>query len=127
MDDCIALVEFACEPREIKRAIGASARERIGFFLWNFGMHARKDRAGSRRAATVFYFVASGVSRIILFFWQRKLERTDAPLLLFGAGPEYKLLHKNSLDEMCMATPAIAGDRLLIRTLTKLYCLRKGG
>jgi len=27
---------------------------------------------------------------------------------------------------MCMATPAIAGDRLLIRTLTKLYCFRKG-
>ena len=31
-----------------------------------------------------------------------------------AAGPEYELLHKNSLDEMCMATPAIAGDRLLI-------------
>lgn len=31
----------------------------------------------------------------------------------------------NSLDEMCMATPAIAGDRLLIRTLTMLYCFRE--
>ena len=38
---------------------------------------------------------------------------------------EHHLLHKNSLDEMCMATPAIARDRLLIRTLTKLYCLQK--
>jgi hypothetical protein len=26
---------------------------------------------------------------------------------------------------MCMATPAIAGDRLIIRTLTKLYCIRQ--
>ena len=51
----------------------------------------------------------------------------DGDTYVFAAGPEYKLLHKNSLDEMCMATPAIAGDRLLIRTLTKLYCLRKGG
>ena len=47
----------------------------------------------------------------------------DGDTYVFAAGPEYKLLHKNSLDEMCMATPAIAGDRLLIRTLTKLYCL----
>jgi hypothetical protein len=26
---------------------------------------------------------------------------------------------------MCMATPAIARNNLLIRTLTRLYCLRK--
>jgi outer membrane protein assembly factor BamB len=48
----------------------------------------------------------------------------EGDTFVFQAGPEYKLLHKNSLDEMCMATPAIAGDRLLIRTLTKLYCLK---
>jgi len=46
---------------------------------------------------------------------------------VFAAGPEYKLVRKNSLDEMCMATPAIAGDRLLIRTLTQLYCFKKAG
>src|SRR5438876_6352070 len=49
----------------------------------------------------------------------------DGDTFVFQAGPEYKLLHKNSLEEMCMATAAIAGDRLLIRTLTKLYCIRK--
>jgi outer membrane protein assembly factor BamB len=49
----------------------------------------------------------------------------DGDTFVFQAGPEYRLLHKNSLDEMCMATPGISGDRLLIRTLTKLYCLRK--
>lgn len=48
----------------------------------------------------------------------------DGDTYVFQAGPEYKLLGKNSLDEMCMATPALAGDRLLIRTLTKLYCFR---
>lgn len=51
----------------------------------------------------------------------------DGDTFVFKAGPQYQLLHKNSLDEMCMATPAIAGDRLLIRTLTRLYCLRKDG
>ena len=49
----------------------------------------------------------------------------DGDTFVFQAGPEYKLLHKNSLDEMCMATPAIVGDRLLIRTLTKLYCFKE--
>jgi outer membrane protein assembly factor BamB len=49
----------------------------------------------------------------------------DGDTYVFQAGPEYKLLGKNSLDEMCMATPALAGDRLLIRTLTKLYSIRE--
>jgi outer membrane protein assembly factor BamB len=49
----------------------------------------------------------------------------DGDTFVFQAGSEYKLLRTNSLDEMCMATPAIARDRLLIRTLTRLYCLSK--
>ena len=49
----------------------------------------------------------------------------DGDTFVFQSGPEYKLLRTNSLNEMCMATPAMAGDRLLIRTLTKLYCLRQ--
>jgi outer membrane protein assembly factor BamB len=49
----------------------------------------------------------------------------DGDTYVFEAGPQFKLLHKNSLDEMCMASPAIAGDRLLIRSLTRLYCLRQ--
>ena len=39
------------------------------------------------------------------------------------AGPEFELLETNPLDELCIATPSIAGNKLLIRTLTKLYCL----
>lgn len=41
------------------------------------------------------------------------------------AGPEYELLHVNALDELCMAPPAIVGDRLLIRTASKLYSIKK--
>jgi outer membrane protein assembly factor BamB len=43
------------------------------------------------------------------------------------AGDEYRPLHTNKLgdDEMCMATPAIAGDRLLIRTAARLYSIKK--
>ena len=36
-------------------------------------------------------------------------------------GQEFKPLGRNSLDEMCMATPAVVRGNLLIRTMTKLY------
>jgi outer membrane protein assembly factor BamB len=42
------------------------------------------------------------------------------------AGPDFEVLHVNSLDEMAMASPAIVGDRLLIRTRSKLYSIKKG-
>lgn len=45
--------------------------------------------------------------------------------LVVQAGPEFKVLHTNGLDEMCMATPAITGDSLLIRTFSRLYRIRK--
>ena len=41
------------------------------------------------------------------------------------AGREYEVIGINSLDEMAMASPAIVGDRLLIRTASKLYSIRK--
>jgi hypothetical protein len=42
-------------------------------------------------------------------------------------GGEYKLLGKNSLDELCMATQAIVRGSLVIRTATKLYRIAKDG
>jgi hypothetical protein len=40
------------------------------------------------------------------------------------AGEEYRLLGINALDEFALATPAIVGDRLLIRTQNHLYSIR---
>lgn len=48
----------------------------------------------------------------------------DGDTFVIQAGPEYKLLWKNSLDEMCMATPAIAQSSLIIRTASRLYKIR---
>lgn len=48
----------------------------------------------------------------------------DGDTFVIEAGASFKLVRKNSLDEMCMATPAIAGDRLIIRTASKVYCIR---
>ena len=40
---------------------------------------------------------------------------------VLDAGAEYKEIAKNDLGEMSLASPAIAGDALYIRTETKLY------
>jgi PQQ-like domain len=45
----------------------------------------------------------------------------DGDTFVIQAGPEFKVLGKNSLDEMCMATPAVVRGSLIIRTATKLY------
>jgi outer membrane protein assembly factor BamB len=43
---------------------------------------------------------------------------------VIAAGEKFELLRVNSLDEMAQATPAIVGDRLLLRTETRLYSIR---
>ena len=41
------------------------------------------------------------------------------------AGPEFKVVGKSSLNEMTLATPAVSGGSLFVRTATKLYRLSK--
>lgn len=45
----------------------------------------------------------------------------DGETLVIEAGDEYREIGRNDLGEMTLATPAIAGSSLLIRTRTKLY------
>lgn len=51
----------------------------------------------------------------------------DGDTIVVRAGKEFKVLGKNSLDEMSMATPALAAGSLFLRTQSKLYCLRQEG
>ena len=48
----------------------------------------------------------------------------DGTTFVFEAGDEFKQLHTNELDEMILASPAMAEDRLIMRTKTKLYSFR---
>ena len=43
-------------------------------------------------------------------------------MVVLKQGPRVEVLAKNDLGESCIATPAIAGNRLYVRTLHKLYC-----
>ena len=51
----------------------------------------------------------------------------DGDTFVVQAGPEFKLLGKNSLNEMSLATPAVVRGSLIIRTQSKLYRIAKPG
>jgi outer membrane protein assembly factor BamB len=45
----------------------------------------------------------------------------DGDTYVLQPGPEFKVLEKNSLGEMTLASPAVSADSLIIRTASKLY------
>ncbi|MFK8115224.1 MAG: PQQ-binding-like beta-propeller repeat protein [Rubripirellula sp.] len=50
----------------------------------------------------------------------------DGLTYVIKAGPEFEIVETNDLQELSIACPSVAGDKLLIRTATKLYCLTEG-
>ena len=47
----------------------------------------------------------------------------DGLTYVIKAGSDFEILNTNPLEELCIATPSVVGDKLLVRTLTKLYCI----
>ncbi len=52
------------------------------------------------------------------------LATEDGKVFVVRAGRTFELLATNDMNEVCMATPALSNDLLLIRTKTHLYALR---
>ena len=50
----------------------------------------------------------------------------DGDTFVIQAGNDFKVVGKNSLDELSLATPAIVRGNLIIRTASKLYRITKG-
>jgi outer membrane protein assembly factor BamB len=48
----------------------------------------------------------------------------DGDTFVIQAGPDFKLLRKNSLGETCLATPAIVSDSLIVRTESQLLRIK---
>jgi outer membrane protein assembly factor BamB len=48
----------------------------------------------------------------------------DGLVIVVRAGRRFEVLASNEMDEVCMATPALSGDLLLVRTKTHLYAFR---
>jgi outer membrane protein assembly factor BamB len=53
------------------------------------------------------------------------LASEQGEVFVVHAGPMYELSHVNPIGELAMATPALVGDRLLLRTENRLLSIRK--
>ena len=49
----------------------------------------------------------------------------EGQTFVIATGEKFQLLHVNALDEMALASPALVGERLLIRTESRLYSIRR--
>jgi hypothetical protein len=83
------------------------------------GEEIYKQRVGSMQGA----FTASPVAT------DGKLYLADeyGAVHIVEAGPEYKHLATNKLNESCLASPAISGNMLFVRTIGHLFAIGKGG
>ena len=57
-------------------------------------------------------FSASGVAADGKLYFSSE----DGNIFVIQAGPEFKLLAKNEMKDVCMATPAISGNTIYFRT-----------
>jgi len=51
----------------------------------------------------------------------------DGDIYVIKAGPQYELLAKNPMGEPMLATPALAGDLLIVRGARHLFAIAEGG
>jgi outer membrane protein assembly factor BamB len=49
----------------------------------------------------------------------------DGDTYVVEAGPKFKVLSTNRLEELCLASPAVADGKLLVRTASRLYCIAR--
>ena len=56
-----------------------------------------------------------------IYFFSR-----EGNVSVISAGREFKLLAENEFDEGFIASPAIAGNTIIVRSLTHLYCFAEG-
>jgi len=80
-------------------------------------IYEKQQLARDARAFTVSPWANDGK----LFFLSE-----EGDTFVVQAGPDFKVLGRNALNEMCMATPAALRGSLIMRTLTKLYRIKEG-
>ena len=92
---------------------------------------ARREREKDPRYAAVL--MTDGPDRVTLesaagmdkwwfgMYGSRNLGQT----FVVKTGEQFQLLHVNELDDFAQASPALVGERLLIRTEHRLYSIRR--
>ena len=94
--------------------------------LYDRGILGRYDAATGKRIFRGRIEGSAGAFSASPWAYRGKVFATDedGTTFVFEAGNEFEQLHTNPLDEMVLASPAMAGDRLIIRTKTKLYSFK---
>ncbi len=97
------------------------------YVLWDFGFLSCRDAATGKEIYGKERFRPEGRVGFTSSPWAYNGKifclSEDGDTYVVQPGNEFKLVRVNPLNEMCMATPAIAHDRLFIRTQSKLYCV----
>lgn len=99
------------------------------YVLWDFGFLNSRDARTGKELYEKQRLKTDGTAGFTASPWAYRGRvfclSEDGDTYVVKAGATYSLERINSLGEMCMATPAIVRDRLFIRTLSHLYCVRE--
>jgi outer membrane protein assembly factor BamB len=87
----------------------------LGCYNAKTGERIYNERMGTGRTA----FTASGVAADGRLYYSSE----DGDIYVVKAGPKFELLATNPMGEVCMTTPAIAGDALYFRTQSHLVAI----
>jgi outer membrane protein assembly factor BamB len=88
-------------------------------FIASYDANTGKEIYGKTRIDTT-NFSASPVAMDGKIFFPSE----DGVVYVIKAGDQYELLAKNSFDESILASPAISGGKMFIRSIKYLYCIR---
>lgn len=99
------------------------------YVLWDFGfLNCREARTG-RELYEKQRLKTDGTAGFTASPWAYRGRvfclSEDGDTYVVKAGGAYGLERVNSLGEMCMATPAMVGKRLIIRSISNLYCIEE--
>ncbi|MCP5518412.1 MAG: PQQ-binding-like beta-propeller repeat protein [Verrucomicrobiales bacterium] len=99
------------------------------YVLWDFGFLSCRDAATGREIYDKQRIKPDGAAGFTASPWAANEHvfclSEDGDTYVFGAGDDFRRVRVNPLGEMCMATPALARDSLIIRTLEAVYRIRE--
>jgi outer membrane protein assembly factor BamB len=89
-------------------------------FIACYDVNTGKEIYGRTRIDVGAAFSASPVAMDGKLFCSSE----DGDVFVIKAGDQYELMAKNSLGESIMASPAVSGGSMFIRTVGHLYCIQ---
>jgi outer membrane protein assembly factor BamB len=99
------------------------------YVLWDFGFLSCREARTGKEVYDKQRLKTDGTAGFTSSPWAYRGRvfclSEDGDTYVVPGGDVFKLERINSLGEMCMATPAIAGDQLFIRTLGGLYAIKE--